>query len=116
MIEEATKKAREMEYVQGQKRVCAIIVDRKGSILSEGFNSYHKSHPIQYYYAKKAGLPLKIFLHAEIDALNRIKQGTPYKIYIARVDYNGNPMYAKPCPICSEAIKNSSIETVEYTT
>lgn len=55
-----------------------------------------------------------MYLHAEIQALVRAKsQG--YKIYICRIDCDGNTVMAKPCDICSMAIKEAGIKIVEYT-
>jgi len=115
MIDYAIQKAREMPYEQGKPRVYAVIVDKKGTVLSEGSNSFTKTHPTQAYFAEKVDLPLKVFLHAEISALVKVRKGTPHKIYVARVDFEGTPMYAAPCPICAEAIAQSTIQSVEYT-
>lgn len=116
MIEKAIAQARQMPYVQGERRVFSIVVDKKGKVLGQGSNSYTKSHPIQAHYAELVGLEDKIFLHAEMAAMVRCRGGEPHKIYIARVDSEGEPMYAAPCPICSMAIKAAGIVSVEYTT
>lgn len=115
MIDYVIDKAREMDYVQGQKRIYAIVVDKKDNILTEGYNSYTKTHPLQAHYANMVDLPEKVFLHAEISALVKVRYGKPYKLYIARVDAYGNTMLAAPCPICQEAIKQAGIKSVEYT-
>lgn len=115
IIEYVTQKAREIPYEQGKKRVYAVVVDKKGNIIAEGQNSYTKTHPLQAMYAERVDLPDKVFLHAEVSALAKVKRQAPYKIYIARVDYGGNPMIASPCPICCEAIKQAGIKLVEYT-
>lgn len=116
MIDYAIKKARELPYVQGQRRIYSVITDKKGMILSEGTNSYIKSHPMQAKYAEMVGLDDKIFLHAEISALVKIRHGIPYKIYIARVDSKGIPCLACPCEICHTAIQEAGISVVEHTT
>jgi len=115
MLEYAIDKAKSMEYTQTQRRIYAVVTDKKGNIISEGYNSYTKTHPKQAYYANMVDLPEKVFLHAEISALVKVRQGKPHKIYIARVDANDNTMLAAPCPICQEAIRESGIKSVEYT-
>jgi len=95
-------------------RLVAIIADKRGRILSIGRNSFEKTHPKQAYYAKKNGSKHRIYLHAEMDALVRCKE-KGYVIYIARVNRIGEPMLAKPCKICADAIKDSGIEKIFYT-
>ena len=94
----------------------AVIYDRKGRILSKGENDYCKSHPRQANYAIKVGMPQKIFLHAEIDAIIKCKHiDRAYKIFIGRFGKDGRPLPAGPCPICIEAIKNTPIVVIEHT-
>jgi deoxycytidylate deaminase len=93
----------------------ATVYDKRGRVLSVGHNNYLKSHPYQKSCAHKVDLPDKIFLHAEINALIKIKNGTPHKIKIERYGKSNNPLNAKPCPICELAIKEAGIKFVEYT-
>lgn len=95
-------------------RLCAIIVDKKGKILSIGTNSYHKTHPTQAYYASKSDNANRIFLHAEIDAIVKCK-GKADAIYIARLGNSGKPRLAKPCDICRRAIRDLGIEKIVHT-
>lgn len=95
--------------------ITATVFDRKGKVLSISNNSYSKTHTIQASYAKKLGLEDKIFLHAEIAALIKCKAKSPFKIKIERYNKKGEPMIAKPCPICELAIKEAGISFVEYT-
>lgn len=94
--------------------ITATIYDKRGRILSEGVNSYTKTHPKQAEYAKRMGDPDRIFLHAEIAALVKCNRGIPYKIKIVRKLKNGQLGLAKPCPICNAAIKEAGIKFVEY--
>lgn len=115
MLTYAISQAKSIPYEQGQRRIYSVVVDKKDRILSEGSNSYTKTHPLQAKFAEEVDLPQKIFLHAEISALVKIRSGEPYKIYIARVDSKGEPMLAAPCPICALAIKEAKIESIEHT-
>ena len=96
--------------------ITATIFDKRGRIISIGYNSYTKTNPLQKEYACKCGLPKKEFLHAEIDGLIkcRNRKKIPYKIKIERYDKEGNPKCSKPCKICEMAIKIAGIKVVEY--
>lgn len=98
-----------------QVRMKATIFDKRGSVLSVGYNSYEKTSPVQARYSRMVNQPDKIFLHAEIAALVKVRHGIPHKIFIERYDKKGNPRMAAPCPICSLAIKEAGIEKIEYT-
>ncbi len=117
MIDYCLEKARELPYTHGKYRIYSVVLDRKGKILGESANLYEKSHPKQKHYSKKAGMnDHRIYLHAELAAMLRVRNGTPTKIVIARVDRNGNPVNACPCPSCQIAIKEFGISSIEFTT
>lgn len=96
-------------------KIKATIFDKKGKVLSVGHNSYEKTSPVQAKLSERANQPGRIYLHAEIAALIRIRYGIPHKILIERYDGNGDPRTAAPCPICSLAIKEAGISRIEYT-
>jgi deoxycytidylate deaminase len=94
----------------------AKITDRKGNVLSIAENSYSKTHPIQARFANNVGLGHRIFLHAEIAALIKLKKkDKPFKIHVERFHKNGKPANAKPCAVCDAAIRQWGIKHVEYT-
>ncbi len=95
--------------------ILAKCYDRKGKLLSAAFNSYTKTHPLQAYFARKVGHPHCECLHAEIHAILKCKGKQIYRITTERYDSNGLPANAKPCPICTEAIRAFGITKVEYT-
>lgn len=96
--------------------ITAIIYDKRGRILSIGKNSYTKTHPIQAYHSERAGLPHKIFLHAEVHAIVKCRNlEKAHKIVVMRYDANGKPANAKPCIICQDAIKEAGIKVIEHT-
>lgn len=115
MLAYAIQRAREQPNIQGQRRLYAVITNKRGRILSEGTNSYIKTHPTQQHYATKVNLPDKNFLHAEMAAMVKIRNGTPHSIYVARVDAHNEPCIAKPCPVCYLAIREAGIKEVFYT-
>ena len=97
------------------QHITAVVYDKKGRVLSVGKNSYVKTHPRQARHAHKVGLPEKIFLHAEMDAIIRCRDlGSAYKILVTRITRDGKYGNAKPCPVCQSAIEEASIKEVEW--
>src|SRR5574341_205668 len=94
--------------------VYAVVVNKQGKFISNGVNSYVKTHPTQAKIASQLGFDRKEYLHAEIAALVRSKSTKGHKIIVVRVDKKGNPKMAKPCPICFEAIRQAGIKEIEY--
>lgn len=99
-----------MRYV-----VKATVYDRRGRKIATAHNNYVKTHPVQAHFAEKAGKPVCTFLHAEIAALLRCKDNTPYRLYVERYRKDGSPAMAKPCSICDQAIKAWGVKEVTYT-
>jgi len=97
-----------------KQRVVAILTNKRGQIISIGINSYHKTHTKQAHYAKKSGNSDKIFLHAEISALVKCKE-KPYSIHVVRTNAEGKECLAKPCELCSLALKEAGIKKIYYT-
>jgi deoxycytidylate deaminase len=96
--------------------VTAIIYDKRGRILSVGVNSYVKTHPMMAEYARRAGEPNKVFLHAEVAAITRCTHiDRAHRIVVLRYTENGSPANARPCKICQAAIKATGIQLVEHT-
>jgi tRNA(Arg) A34 adenosine deaminase TadA len=101
---------------RNKQNITAIVYDRKGRIISMGKNSYVKTHPLQAKFANEVGLGEKIFLHAEIDALVRLKDWKKaHKIVVTRFGNSGEPLLAKPCPVCQRAIEMAGINYIEHT-
>jgi deoxycytidylate deaminase len=96
--------------------VTAIIYDKRGRVLSVGVNSYVKTHPMMAEYARRAGEPHKVYLHAEVAAITRCTHiERAHKIVVLRYTEDGSPANARPCKICQAAIKAAGIEIVEHT-
>jgi len=99
-----------------QYNITAIIYDKKDRVLSIGKNSYIKTHPLQAHHANKAGEPHRVFLHAEIHAISRLKDlSKAHSIKIFRFLEDGTPANAKPCSICCSAIRAAGIKIVTHT-
>ena len=99
-----------------RKKVGAVLLN-KGRVVSKGVNQDTKSHPLQARLADMVGLSEKIYLHAEISALVRCRSDVD-TIIVARLGGHGGDELrnARPCPICSLALKEAGIEHVYYTT
>ncbi len=96
--------------------VTSFVYDKKGNLLATGRNSYVKTHPLQAKAAKAVGQEKRIYLHAEIDALTKVKDWTDaYKIVVVRRTQNNNTALAKPCPVCEYVIKQTGIKKIEHT-
>jgi tRNA(Arg) A34 adenosine deaminase TadA len=94
----------------------AVIYDRKGRVLSIGYNSYVKTHPMQARLAMAAGEPDRTFLHAEVHAIVRCRDlQKAHRIFVSRWDSQGRPKLAKPCTICQSAIKAAGIKHIFHT-
>ncbi len=100
----------------GVKRyyLAAALVQKKG-ILSLGWNSYSKSHPLQKKFAENEDA---IFLHAEIDAFRRYKRYnkeipdniTVYVCHAGKDDWR----LARPCKSCMGALQYYGVERVIF--
>jgi len=95
-----------------KQRVFAIITDNHNRILARGGNSYTKSNPLQAYYCELSNQPHKIYIHAELQALVRLKGRKADKIFVARVNKKNEPLPSQPCPICKLAILDAGIKKV----
>lgn len=97
-------------------KIKALIYDKRNRILSIGENSYIKTHPRQAASALAVGEPSKVFLHAEIAALVRLKDfSKAYKIVVIRFNKLGKPAPAYPCKCCLHALKLAGITKIEST-
>lgn len=108
-LDRAIEIARGVEEHSSPYRIGAVVTDRKGNIISTGWNVRGKTHPTQKKFMDMAKETNKEFLHAEIHALVRTYKGTPHAIYIARVNSSGIVGLAKPCKICAIAIAEAGI-------
>lgn len=95
--------------------VTAVIYDKQGRVLSIGKNSYVKTHPMQAEYARRAGEPEKIYLHAEIAAIVKADLKKAHRLVVFRYLKDGSPAEAMPCKICQNAIKVAGIKYVDHT-
>lgn len=103
MLDRVVEKARNHDS-GGRCSVYAVALNKRGRIVAEGGNSYIKTHTVQAEFSIKAGLADKQCLHAEVKTLISAKGKKIAKLLIARVDSDGQPRIAKPCPVCQAMI------------
>ena len=94
--------------------IVAHAFDKRGRLLAVATNSYTKTHPLQAYFAEKAGQPAKQFAHAEIKCMLRCKDKQIHRLMVYRYATDGKLACAKPCPVCQEAIKAFNPTEVWY--
>lgn len=95
-------------------KIIAICQDKRGKIISMGMNSYKKTHPLQAHFASLVGMPKRIYLHAEIQAIVNARNKKIHKISVFRYNKRGELLPSKPCPICTRAILDNKIPSIEF--
>lgn len=87
------------------------VAEAKGRKVAQATNQYTRSHARQRDYARRAGFPNKVYLHAEIGAL--VKSRCPVDtMYIYRLNRRGDMLPSKPCAVCQLALKELKIKQV----
>ena len=89
----------------------AVIV-RGGSVISIGINK-NRNHPTV---VSSEHIKTHCSIHAEIDALRKVKNAKGATIYVARVNRKGKARDSRPCNRCYEIIKNNGIKKIVYST
>lgn len=96
--------------------ITAIVKDKKGIPLAIGRNSYVRTHPLMYRAAKATNSKERIYLHAEVAALLKVKDwDKAYSIEVFRFTKDGQPALAKPCTCCQWVIKQTNIKKIVHT-
>jgi tRNA(Arg) A34 adenosine deaminase TadA len=110
------KEASELATWQPEK-IGAVIVLRN-EVIGVGYNR-NKPSTDQFFWAKKAGRPEAVFTHAEVSALAKVDWSDDLdmaKIYVSRSFKDGSNAIARPCEICTMALKHYGIKNIFYTT
>jgi deoxycytidylate deaminase len=113
MINEAIRLAKKNPV--HKYKFCSIITTKRGRIVAEGYNSFSRTHTMQYRYGSRHTSSEACFLHSEVAALLKAK-GSGHTIYVARVNKQNIPAMARPCGACMAAIEQeSTIKRIVYT-
>lgn len=114
LISIAVERMQQLEIGSDKPLIMAMAYDKNDILINCRFNSYKKTHPLQKHFAVLAGLPDKIYLHAEISCLVSARKQVE-TLVIIRLNKNGTHAMAKPCPICQLAIETYDVKRVVYT-
>ncbi len=87
------------------------VVVRGGSVISVGINK-NRNHPTV---VSSEHIKTHCSVHAEIDALRKVKNAKGATIYVARVNRKGQDRLSRPCDRCHDAIREAGIRKVVYT-
>lgn len=118
MIEEPSKGLAEniAKSSPSQKKVGAVLMQRN-KVVEWATNLDTKTHPLQKKFAELAGLEEKIYLHAEIAALVKAHMKCDTIVVCRMGGHNHDELRnAKPCPVCTLALKEAGISKVYYST
>ena len=97
----------------GCSRHSAAIVHRN-KIISIGHNK-RKTHPLMLKFQHRS---FKILLHAEIDAISKVRNKNLLKdseMYVSRLSKGNNILNSEPCETCKKAIRFYGINKVYWT-
>jgi tRNA(Arg) A34 adenosine deaminase TadA len=101
--------------------ILAKAYDKRNRQISQSYNSWTKTHPLQKHFSIKSGVDWntnsseRVFLHAELYCIIRAKQQIDH-MTVERYGATGKMLLARPCESCWLAIKEAGITFVEYTT
>lgn len=107
--------AESVEPVSRAQLAAAIVY--KNKVIAIGTNQL-KTHPIMIEFQRGPGA---IFLHAEIDAINKARRKisdeklSKSTLIVVRVRKDGSFGMAKPCRGCADCIDHFRINNVYYT-
>jgi len=112
VIDKLVEIARQSQHPK--QKMGAVVADKRGRVLAQGVNAA-KTHPKQARYAKKAGKPKHVWLHAELAALVKCKQSGAKSLYVLRLGKDDSIRLARPCEVCWQGIiEHGEIEDVYY--
>ena len=79
------------------------VVVRGGSVISVGVNK-NRNHPTM---VPSEHIKTHCSVHAEVDALRKVKNTKGATIYVARVGKNGQDRMSRPCDRCHDVIRKA---------
>ena len=88
------------------------VIVKGGRVISTGINK-ERNHPR---IVSSEHIKTDCSVHAEIDALKKVKDASGSTVYIARVNRKGQARDSKPCSRCYSTLRNNGIKKIIYTT
>ena len=97
--------------------ITCTAYDKSGRVICVESNSYKDSCRLMRFFANAVGEHKKVYNHAEIKCIDKaIKLGKiVHSLKVERIE-NGLYQNAKPCKVCTHAIKHFKINKVLYST
>lgn len=120
----AKKESKNANYSGYSKVKLGCVVAYHNTVLSVGHNE-NRSHTVQAKYNiyryddSKLSHYFNASIHAEIQALNKIKyldiDFSKIELYVYRETADGEVALARPCESCMALIREMGIKTIHYT-
>ena len=106
--------ARNMALKSRSKFRLGAVLVKKNRVVSAGFNSMLKTHPLQQ---KFNDGKYTIGIHAELHACLGVsaKDLEDSEIYVVRLRRDGQFALAKPCQICEKFLYSVGVRCAHYT-
>ena len=103
------------EMSPSRTKVGAVLYNSKRRVITTAVNNDYKSHPRQAWWAQRAGLDEKIYLHAEMACLIKAREAADTIVVVRLGGHDGKSLrQAKPCKICEPALRYAGIKHVYY--
>lgn len=97
-------------------RITAIVRNKRGRILGVGQNSYTVTHPLMAKASKAVQSPHRIYLHAEVAALLKVKDWSQaFSMEVFRYTKDNQPALSKPCACCQWILAQTGIKKIYHT-
>lgn len=87
------------------------VVVKGGRVISVGMNK-NRNHPTV---VSAEHIKTHCSVHAEIDALRKVKSTKGVTVYVARINKKGQDRMSRPCDRCSKAMEEAGVRKVVYT-
>ena len=88
------------------------VIVKGGRVIGTGVNK-ERNHPTV---VSSEHIKTDCSVHAEIDALKKVKDASGATVYVARVNRRGQARDSRPCNRCYSTLRNSGIRKIVYTT
>lgn len=103
--------AKNVAMSSSEKMRHGAVVVKSNRVLSIGINKF-RNHPK---IIPQDQIKTSCSIHAEMDALRKIKSAYGATIYVARVNKRGQSRLSRPCMHCYNAIIEAGISRIIYT-
>ena len=105
------KLAKNVAMSSNERMKHGAVIVKGGRVLSVGINKF-RNHPL---IIPSHQVKTSCSVHAEIDALRKIKNANGATIYVARINKEGVSRLSRPCKYCYDAIRSAGITKIIYT-